>query len=187
MQIIYGGSFNPPTIAHYMIAKYIIDLFPNDEFLFLPTNNFYEKDNLKDFKVRCEMLEIVCKELDYKAKISYFELELDRYYGTDYTLKHFNNPLFVIGADNLLSINRWINYPAVVINHKFIVVPRDEIDIDRVFKQNPILDHHKKNFIILKNFDKLYISSSKYRETKNPEYLLREVARYIDRNQLYKE
>ena len=24
MKIIYGGSFNPPTIAHYKIAKYLL-------------------------------------------------------------------------------------------------------------------------------------------------------------------
>lgn len=187
MVILYGGSFNPPTIAHYEIAKYLIKKYPEAEFLFLPTNNFYKKDNLRDFHYRCDMLEIVCKKLYNKAKISYFELELDQYYGTDYTLKHFKDPYFVMGADNLQDIAKWINYPNVVKNNKFIIIPRDEINIELIFKDNLILQKYRKNFIILTNFHKIYISSSEYRKTKNDDYLLEEVAQYIHENNLYKE
>jgi nicotinate-nucleotide adenylyltransferase len=187
MEIIYGGSFNPPTIAHYEIAKYIISMFPNDEFFFLPTSNFYEKDNLKDFQYRVDMLEILCRHLSGKAKISTFELELDRYMGTDYTLNHFQNPCFVMGADNLLAISTWINYPHVVITHRFLVIPRGNIDLERVFSENKILKKYRNHFTILDQFQKLYISSSEYRSTKDRKLLLPEVANYIEKNNLYKE
>jgi len=187
MVILYGGSFNPPTIAHFKIAKYIIEKFKDDQFFFLPTNNFYKKDNLKDFHYRCDMLEILCRKLDNKAQVSFFELELDKYYGTDYTLKHFEDPCFVLGADNLESITSWINYPNVVIDNKFIIVPRDDIDLDRIINDNEVLKKYRNNFIILENFNNIYISSSNYRKTKDDKLLLLEVAEYIKNNHLYKE
>jgi nicotinate-nucleotide adenylyltransferase len=187
MEIIYGGSFNPPTQAHYEIAKYIIANFPNDEFFFLPTNNFYEKDNLKDFQYRVDMLTLVCKRLGPKAKISTFELELDQYLGTDYTLRHFHNPCFAMGADNLLAIEKWINYPNVIIDHKFIIFPRNNINLEKLFTDNKILKKYKNNFMIFDKFEELYESSTEYRNTKNSKILLPEVACYIEKNNITKE
>jgi len=187
MQIIYGGSFNPPTLAHFLIAQFIMDKFPNDDFVFLPTNNFYEKNNLKDFRIRLKLLRILCKKLGAKAKISDFELKLDRYYGTAYTLSHFPDSWFVIGADNLQTIHTWINYPNVIQKYHFLVVPRNDIDIEAIFQSNPELSENRKNFTILADFKEVYISSSEYRKTQDSRYLLPEVAEYIVKNQLYKE
>lgn len=187
MNIIYGGTFNPPTIAHYQIAKELLLRYPEANFSFLPANNFYEKDNIKDFHFRKEMLELLCERLGKKAMINDFELHLDRYYGTYYTLKHFPNSHFVIGADNLQSISTWINYPQVVIDNLFIVIPRDSIDIEKSFQENEVLEKNRSNFIIIEDFKPLSISSTIYRQTKDESYLLPEVANYIKKHQLYKE
>ncbi len=187
MQIIYGGSFNPPTLAHFLIARFIMEKFPKDDFIFLPTNNFYEKDNLKDFRIRLKLLRIMGKKLGRRAKISDFELKLDHYYGTAYTLGHFPDSWFVLGADNLQTIHTWINYPNVVKNNHFLVVPRNGIDIEAIFQSNPVLAENRTQFTILFDFKEVYISSSEYRKTQDPQYLLPEVAEYIAKNQLYKE
>ncbi|MDD3106850.1 MAG: nicotinate-nicotinamide nucleotide adenylyltransferase [Bacilli bacterium] len=187
MQIIYGGSFNPPTIAHVKIAQFLLTKYPQAEFLFLPANNFYSKDNLKDFKIRLQMLEIVCAKLGNRPKISDFEINLDRFYGTDFTLNHFPDAFFVIGADNLLSIHTWLNFPNVVKNHKYIVIPRNQIDVNQVFEQNHELSTYRTQFTILSDFDEVYLSSSDYRKTKNPAHLLPEIAEFIAQNNLYKE
>lgn len=187
MAIIYGGSFNPPTIAHFEIAKHIINMFPNEKFIFLPTNNFYKKENLKDFRIRVKMLDILCNKLGHKASISDFELKLDKYYGTYYTLEHFKNSYFVMGADNVLTLPKWIKYPEVVINNKFIIVPRNDIDLNKVFEDNQILKQYQENFIILNNFNKMYVSSSDYRKTLNDKYLLMEVVDFINKNKLYRD
>ncbi len=187
MTIIYGGSFNPPTIAHYEIAKYILNKFPKSNLFFLPTNNVYKKDQLNDFNLRLKMLEIVCMKLGSRAKVSDFEGKLDKYYGTYYTLSHFKNPYFVMGADNFKSISTWINYPKIVIDFKFIIIPRDDIDIDEVIKNDENLLKNKDNFIILDDFGKIDLSSSNYRKTKNGNLLLREVEQFILENNLYKE
>ncbi|MGD9604629.1 MAG: nicotinate-nicotinamide nucleotide adenylyltransferase [Bacilli bacterium] len=187
MQIIYGGSFNPPTIAHVQIAKFLLMKFPEAEFIFLPTNNFYIKDSLKDFKLRVQMLEIICNKLDNRPQISDFELKLDRFYGTDYTLNHFPNAFFVIGADNLLTISNWLNFPNVVINHQYIVIPRNNLNTDEIMNNDPILNKYRHHFMVLNDFHEIYVSSSDYRKTKNNDLLIPEIANFIKENHLYKE
>ena len=187
MQIIYGGSFNPPTLAHVKIAQYLLNKYPQAEFIFLPTNNFYVKDNLKDFQIRWKMLEIVCRYLENRPIISDFELKLDRFYGTDYTLNHFPGSLFVIGADNLLTLPHWINYPEVIINHQYLVIPRNNLDIEKIFQNNPLINQYRHNFLVLEDFQEIYISSSDYRKSKDNRLLIPEISQFISDNHLYKE
>jgi nicotinate-nucleotide adenylyltransferase len=184
MVILYGGAFNPPTIAHLEIIKHILATF-DCELLILPTNNFYNKKDLVDFHHRVKMLELLCQEVKGNIIISDYELTLDKYYGTYYTLKHFNHPYFVIGADALKDINKWICYPKVVIENKFIVIPRDDININEIINSNSVLKDIQNNFIILDGFAKIHMSSSMFREEYNPRYVLDSVLKYIKDNKLY--
>jgi len=187
MTIIYGGSFNPPTLAHYKIAKYILDKYPNSTLYFLPTNNFYAKENLNDFQYRLEMLELVVKRLGKRAKVSDFEGRLDKYYGTYYTLSHFPNSYFVMGADNFLTIKSWINYPNLIKDFKFIIIPSEKIDLESFINNDNELKKYKENFIILDDFKEIDLSSTNFRKTKDYSLLLPEVAQYIKEKNLYKE
>ena len=92
-----------------------------------------------------------------------------------------------MGADNLADIKRWIKYPEVVYKNKFIVMPRNNFDIEKIFEGNEILKSTRNNFIILSEFDKIYISSTEYRKTKDDSLLTEEVAKYIKDNGLYQE
>mgnify|MGYP003443702480 CR=1 FL=1 len=73
--IIYGGAFNPPTLAHLEIGKYIVRKYPDKELIYLPTNDYYNKDLLASFDDRVKMLEILIKKLNGKVSISKYELE----------------------------------------------------------------------------------------------------------------
>lgn len=187
MTIIYGGTFNPPTIAHFEIAKYLMNKFPNSKLVFLPTASFYAKSAKESFIHRYKMLEILAKKLGENASVSNFENRQKKYLGTYHTLKHFDNAYFVLGADNLLHIEMWIKYPDVVIENKFIVFPRDNINLEKIFLENEILQKHRDNFIILDDFKEINISSTLFRKTKNQDYVLPEVYQYILENNLYKE
>lgn len=188
MKIIYGGSFNPPTIAHYEISKYILDKFPESEIIFVPTAQHYNKPGLCYDIDRINMLKIMCHKLGERASVSGFEIYQKEYLGTYYTLKHFGECYFLMGADNFDYIEKWIKFPEIVIENKFIVIPRDNYDIEKKFKENEILNKYRDNFIILEEFDKVYISSSEYRNTKNKSLLLDEINEYIEEQEkeLYK-
>lgn len=186
MQILYGGAFNPPTLAHYEIIKFLLANFPDSNIILLPTNNYYKKLDLAPFKNRYEMLKIMCKNFkSNRVSVSNYEETLDKYYGTYYILKTFNHPYFVIGADSLQNIHQWIKFPEVVIENKFIVFPRDNYDIKSIIANNEILHKCKNNFIIIENFRKLNISSTTFRSKHDANLVLEEVYQYIKENNLY--
>lgn len=185
MKIIYGGSFNPPTLAHFKIAEYLLEKFPDNELIFLPVADNYTKKGLVEFKHRYKMLEIYCEKLGKRVSISDYEATLDKYEGTIKTLEHFNNPYFVIGADNLLSIEEWAGFPEVLKKGIFIIIPRNNINIHKFISNDEILCQYKNRFIILDEFEEIPISASKYRINKNKCFLDKDVEKYIKKFKLY--
>jgi nicotinic acid mononucleotide adenylyltransferase len=73
------------------------------------------------------MLELLIEKIDDKVSISKYELENDSYKGTYYTLIHFNHPYFVIGADSLENLGKWINGTKLVENSRIGELSRLEI------------------------------------------------------------
>lgn len=187
MNIIYGGSFNPPTIAHVTIAQFLMTRFKDAKFIFMPTANHYEKKNLLESTHRVNMLELVCDELGKRASVSTQEIEDPLFLGTYNLLKGYENPYFVMGADNLLGISRWIRYPDIIFENKFFIIPRPGIDLERIFAENDVLKAAKNNFQILTDFPHLDVSSSRFRETKEETLVLPSVYQYIQENHLYEE
>ena len=184
MDILYGGAFNPPTIAHYQIIKFITQKFANCKLIILPANNSYKQTNTVDVFHRVKMLELLIKDLPGDINISDYELKLDKFLGTYYTLKHFNHPYFVIGADQLASIETWIKYPDIIIENKFIVFPRNNIDISAIIANNKILNQNKNHFIFI-DFEEINISSSMFREKHDNRLINQEIYEYIKENKLY--
>ena len=184
IKVLFGGSFNPPTKAHYEIAKFIIDKFEVSDFVFLPTGNVYNKPNLIDCKYRIEMLELVCDELN-NASVSDYEMKQKEYLGTYKTLQDFNEYYFLMGADNFITLHSWINYPKVVIDNKFIVINRNNIDCNQYMAKKEEVLKNKYNFIFVDEFKEIDISSTKYHQTKDKNLLLDSVSNYIDLNEIY--
>ena len=187
MNIIYGGSFNPPTIAHYQIAKYLMDKHPDASFIFMPTANHYEKRNLLNSSHRVEMLQLVCDRLGKNASVSTQEIEDPLFLGTYTTLKGYPDAYFVMGADNLEGISRWIRYPDIIFENKFFIIPRPGVDLEKLWENNVVLQQARANFIILDDSPYLEVSSSEYRRTKNAQLVLPSVHEYIQTHQLYEE
>ena len=185
MKVLFGGSFNPPTKAHFEISKKISQKFNVSEFVFLPTADNYSKPDLAPFKDRFNMCLIGCKYLK-NATVSDFEGKLNEYKGTTYTLKHFSGYWFLMGADNFDYIEKWIDFPNVIINNKFILVPREGYDFDAKFNSNEYLNKYRDNFIILDDFKEIDLSATKFRKTLDKELVIDEVYEYINNKGLYK-
>jgi len=184
INVIFGGSFNPPTIAHFEISKQIIDTFNVSDFVFMPTGNNYSKPELIDSKHRYNMLNILCSKLT-NARVSDYEMNQTKYKGTYYMLKDFPGYYFVLGADNVKDIVNWINFPNVVKENKFIVLNRENIDLSEILSNEKLIDY-KDNFIIFTDFITSDVSSSKYRCSLDSKYVLPEVHGYVLKNNLYK-
>ena len=129
LNIVYGGSFNPPTVAHEAIIKELKRKFNPKNLIILPTGNSYVRKDLLDFKHRYEMLKLISNDI-----ILSLENEEKKYLGTvgalDILSLQYDDLYFVMGADNLIDIKTWIEYERLLKTYNFIVITRDDIDVE---------------------------------------------------------
>ena len=189
MKIVFGGAFNPVTKAHILVCEYILTKVDADEFIFLPVSNAYTKSELASNHHRVNMLNIAIKGLE-KVRISKLEIDDTDYLGTYQSLIRLsdNNDCeisFVIGADNLYNMHKWINIEGILSEFKIIVLGRNKIDIETAIDSNLILKKHRNSFIVLNDFI-VNISSTGFRSTFDKTQVDEEVYEYIIENGLYR-
>lgn len=135
---IFGGSFNPIHKGHLAIAQAMIDQKLCDELWLLvtPQNPFKRDDQLIDDQLRLLMaMEAVAKMPG--IKVSDYEFSLPRPSYTYQTLRKLKADYpdctfsLLIGADNMLSFNRWSHPEEILANHEIYVYPRQGYDLDR--------------------------------------------------------
>jgi nicotinate-nucleotide adenylyltransferase len=189
MKIVFGGAFNPVTHAHIEVYKYVMSRMDANEFIFLPVSNAYTKSELESNFNRKNMLELAIK--DYKdTSISDLELEDSDYLGTYQSLirlsdKYNTEIAFVVGADNLFQMHKWINIHGILSEFKIVVLGRNDININKFIKEDVVLNKHLNSFIIYEDFE-MNISSTKFRETFDKDLIDNEVYKYIIKNELYR-
>jgi nicotinate-nucleotide adenylyltransferase len=185
MFIVFGGSFNPPTIAHKKIIQKLLEAFEDSKVLLLPVGNDYKKSELIPFNHRVMMLSLLTKEIKYAMIITIENVR--NYKGTLYRLRELEKtyqPLyFVIGSDNLKDFKSWINYQELLKSYPFIVMKRkggfSQKQAEVLFKD----DLHQFMFI---DFDSKISSTNIRRDIeKNKRSLTKEVYQYIVENNLY--
>ncbi|MCK5388710.1 MAG: nicotinate (nicotinamide) nucleotide adenylyltransferase [Candidatus Izimaplasma sp.] len=189
MKIVFGGAFNPVTNAHIKVYEYLNSKLAADEFIFLPVSSAYTKRELASNYHRVNMLEIATKGLK-NISISKLEIDDTDYLGTYQSLIRLSDGndceiCFVVGADNLLNMHKWINIEGILSEFKIIVLGRNGINIEQALNTNPVLKKHYNSFIILKDF-MIDISSTSFRETFSETQVNKEVYQYIIDNNLYR-
>lgn len=185
MIIVYGGAFNPPTLAHQKIANILIRKYKPKKFIFLPVGDYYTwKDNLISFYHRKNMLELVFNDDIFEIN----DLENEKEYkGTYWALNKIkeaykSDVYFVVGADNLEQIEKWINYEKLLKEFKFIIITRKGYDYKKIIKEKYL--KYKHNFEIVKI--NVNISSSQFRVNTNNKSIINElIYTYIKKNNLY--
>jgi len=189
MKIVFGGAFNPVTNAHIEVYKYVMGKMNVDEFIFLPVSNAYTKSELTSNFHRLKMLELAVKDYD-NISISKLEIEDSDYLGTYQSLirlsdKYNTEIAFVVGADNIINMDKWINVEAILSEFKIIILRRNKIDINKLINEDKVLNKYKNSFIIYEDFE-IDVSSTNFRESFNKEFLNNDVYEYIVKNNLYR-
>lgn len=128
---ILGGSFDPIHNGHLLMAQYALEELRLDQVIFLPA--FYPPHKLRgalsSYEHRIKMLEIA---FDKREDFIISPLESKRE-GPSYTydsLKIFseNHPgvelYFLIGADSLMSLEKWYRSEDLLKEFSFGVAPR---------------------------------------------------------------
>ena len=190
----FGGSFNPPTIAHERLAEEIADKFKLDKVYFVPVGNYYEKTDLIDENKRLDMLksiktdkiDVLDIELNSKKKL----LAVDAFELINNSFSSSENYI-IIGGDNLEKLPNWEN-ATKCLNNNIIAIQRGK-NLASIIAGNKLLEENK-NKIFEFNANKLYnYSSTEVRkaikngnmETLN-KMLNKNVYFYIEENNLYK-
>lgn len=190
MKVIFGGAFNPVTKAHIEVYKYVINKMKSDEFIFLPVSSAYTKSELASNYHRVNMLQLATSDFD-GVRVSELEMNDSDFLGTYQSLIRFSDGEncqlgFVIGADNLIGMEYWINIEGILSEFTIIVLQRNGLNISQLIDENPILKKHKNSFIICDDFN-VDISSTGFRESLDQNSVPKEVYEYIIKNGLFQK
>lgn len=191
MIVVFGGAFNPPTIAHQQIYFYVRQHLDVKEFIYLPVSSQYTKRSLASNYHRLQMLKLMTKGLP-GVKVSTMEFDDPEYRGTYQSLLRIQEQhpeeivAFAVGADNLPKLPAWINIKGLLTEFKFIVLNRHHQNIRQVIGDDPLLRQYPDAFITLPEFS-VDVSSTAFRENLDPGSVTTEVYDYIMTHDLYKE
>ena len=184
MRVVFGGSFNPPTVAHKEIISKLSSMF--DEVIIVPNGANYDRKILDHYEHRINMIKILTKDLN---NITISDIEQTReFIGTYQTLRDLNHPVFAFGDDWLETFSGWKNAKVLLEENKFIVFTRDKSieEIENIIENNSFLREYKEHFHVIKiEFPK--VSSSIFRKNFDKNIVTEEIFKYITDNNLYKE
>jgi nicotinate-nucleotide adenylyltransferase len=131
---LFGGSFNPPHVAHQMVALFVLETAPVDELWIVPTWKHAFSKQLVAFDHRIAMCELAAAPLGPRAKVSRIEEEVGRARGEPSRTLHTLEALaarhpehrwrLVVGADILGETDKWYRWDDVIRLAPLIVVGR---------------------------------------------------------------
>ena len=196
---IMGGTFDPIHNGHLMLGEYAYRQFKLDKIWFMPNGCPPHKNNAKigsEALTRAIMVELAIREKDY-FRLEDYEIRKDTVSYSYDTLEHFNKLYpehsfyFIIGADSLFSIERWVNPGRVLGACTILAAYRDDKNDKNVMQEQIYMLNQKYNADIrLLETPVMDVSSSDLREMIHDNldvsaYLPKEVENYIKEHRLY--
>lgn len=153
---LYGGSFDPPHLAHEAIVKTLRELDFIDSVVVMPTFlNPFKETFTAPAELRLQWLKDIFS-LFKDVEVSSYEVDLQRKVPTLETIKHlresYDKIYLVLGADNLASLHQWYKFDELKKLLTFIVVTRDGIEIPKDFIRLNI-DEKISSSNLRENFD----------------------------------
>jgi nicotinate-nucleotide adenylyltransferase len=127
---IFGGSFNPPHLAHQMAALYVLETAEVDELWMVPAFQHPFGKALAPFAHRLAMCELAAAALGPRVKVSAVERDLGVESRTVRTVRKLRQDFpenafcLVIGADLIAELPSWKDSAELQRSVPFIVVGR---------------------------------------------------------------
>ena len=194
---IMGGTFNPIHYGHLMIAEDARTYFNLDKVIFIPSGNSYMKDvsEIINGKLRFDMTKLATENNPFFAA-SDMEINREGHTYTYETLEELKKEqpdadlYFILGADNLFSVEKWKYVEKIMQNCTLIVAARGEMSEDDLTKQAEYLSQKFHAKIVILPERKIDISSTEIRKNcKSGTSILymtpQSVISYIKENNLY--
>jgi nicotinate-nucleotide adenylyltransferase len=130
----FGGSFDPPHVAHVLLASYALLTFPIDEVLVAPVTEHPLGKQLAAFPHRLRMCELAFADLS-RIEISTIERGLPAPNRTLLTLERLKQERpdvqlrLLIGSDVLAEAHKWHAFKAVTELAPPLVVNRPGFEV----------------------------------------------------------
>lgn len=184
MNIVYGGSFNPPTKAHLEIVTKLLNTFEDSQVIVLPVGNNYHKKTLQSFNDRFNMLKL---QFNDNKRVIISSLENNEHYlGTYEALNTLSNDYddlyLVIGSDNLYEFDKWINYKRLLTDYSLLIFKRDNDDVESLMKR---FKEYNPKFKVIEFNNSINSTMIRSDIKKYNKWLTKEVYKYIIDNKLY--
>lgn len=192
MIVVFGGSFNPITQAHLMVAQSIINNVENvNKVIFVPVGDKYPKKGLISSKHRLNMINMAIED-NKMFSVDTCEIDAEKRMYTIETLDFIKTKYpdeeiaLLVGADKINEIGRWRQGKRLMSEYKILSIGRNNIDINKIIVEN---NYNPNNFIVFDAVD-CNISSTLIRNNvknkKSINYLTdKNVIKYIQKNNLY--
>ena len=158
--VVMGGSFNPPTLAHYMLMKYAIKALNAEYGYFVPVSDAYLRRKMRhshppvvlSSELRIKMLQAMCSG----DKIKVCDKEIGTIEArTLPTLKSFKEGFpeyelyFVMGDDKLELLSHLTEKGAFFDTSNVILFSRNLDGIEENLKNHRVLSEHIRNIVVL--------------------------------------
>lgn len=193
---IFGGTFDPPHLGHFILAEQLKNNFNLNEIIFMPTGKPpHKKDKvISPDNERLNMLKLAVAE-NNSFSLSDWEIQNEGYSYTAKTLAEFvpqidaDQIFFIIGADSLAEIFKWKDPEYLLSKGKFIVFNRPGYDLKAIISQKKY-ESYLDNIFTYQGLN-IEISSSFIRDEikkgNSIRYLtLDKIEKYIEENNLYR-
>ncbi|MBR5199066.1 MAG: DUF1768 domain-containing protein [Bacteroidales bacterium] len=176
--VVMGGSFNPPTLAHYKLMKTALDAVDADLGFYTPVSDAYLKRKMarSDFfmvlspEVRVKMLETMCTDVRMKV----WEKEIGTVMArTVDTLQEIKDDYpdaeiyFIMGDDKLSLLVHMAEKSAFLDRFKVVLYSREYTsdELRKILESNETINGYEERIVVIPQPEGIdMISSSLIRE-----------------------
>ena len=159
--VVMGGSFNPPTLAHYKLMKGAMDALGADMGFFVPVSDAYLKRKMRHShppvvllpELRVKMLQTICAE---DSRLQVWEKELTVVAAsTTETMQAIqeDNPgaelYFLMGADKLDLLAHLTEKREFLDTFKVVLYSREDDTLGQTLRSHEILSNYQDRIVIL--------------------------------------
>lgn len=189
---LYFGSFNPVHNGHMIIANYMLEFTDLEQIWFIvsPQNPFKQRLGLLADYHRLELLKLAiddfpnffASDIEFKMPKPSYTIDTLVYLKEKYPKNEFS---LIMGADNILTLNKWKNYEQIVANYNIYVIPRKGNDISKIEGINT--DRIKLTEAPLIEISSSFIRNAIYNGHDIRYFLPKEVYSYLNTMNFYKK
>lgn len=139
---IFGGSFDPPHIGHEQIVYKCLEVMDDvDQLIVVPTYlNPLKSTSKFEPQVRLELIHDIFDQID-RVQVCDYEVNQNRPVYSLETVQYIKQLYnaqkiyFIIGADNLTTLDKWKNIDKLQQLVEFIIITRELFEEKHHFKQ----------------------------------------------------